>query len=218
MEITPEIIYEDAHLLVINKPAGLAVHEGHGTHYTLTDWLAARYPDSPLKEQRYGLVHRLDKDTSGVLLIAKDLNWFTYLQGLFKEHRIKKTYQAVVQGHLPNTEGMIDIPIARSQVYRTRFEANATGRPSRTVFKVLKPLLRYSHLELYPETGRTHQLRVHLSSIGHAIVGDRAYGGTGSTRALLHAARIAFESPTGQPLSFEVPLPADFQTFLNEAK
>src|SRR5215204_6882835 len=98
MVITPDIIYEDADLLVLNKPAGLTVHEGHGQDYSLVDWLAARYPDSPLKSHRYGLAHRLDKDTSGVLLIAKTAPWFTYLQERFKAHEMRKTYRAVVHG------------------------------------------------------------------------------------------------------------------------
>ncbi len=218
MVITPDIIYEDADLLVLNKPAGLTVHEGHGQDYSLVDWLASRYPDSPLKSYRYGLAHRLDKDTSGVLLIAKTPEWFTYLQARFKAHEMRKTYRAVVHGQLPSAEGVIDIPIARSQVFRTRFEANPKGRESKTAFKILKKFTKYSYLELYPETGRTHQLRVHLSSIGHPIVGDKAYGGSGSTRSLLHAVSIAFDSPAGKPLTFEAPLPEDFQTFLDEAK
>lgn len=229
MEI--QVIYKDQNLLVLNKPAGVLVHAANlkqGTEKTLTDWLLKNYPevrtvgDDPVT--RPGIVHRLDKETSGVLIVARNQETFNYLKSLFQRHLIKKTYLALVYGKLKEKSGIIDKPIGiksgstKRSIYSSKMQKEAI-----TEYKVIKFLKLngedYSLLEVSPKTGRTHQIRVHLTAIGHPIVGDRLYGGkhpapTGLTRQFLHARSIEFTLPTGERMRFEADLPEDIKFLL----
>ncbi|HEU4401835.1 MAG TPA: RluA family pseudouridine synthase, partial [Candidatus Polarisedimenticolia bacterium] len=175
-----DILHEDADLVVLNKPAGLTVHPGAGSRGgTLVNALLHHCRDlSGIGgAERPGIVHRLDRDTTGVLVIAKNDMTHRSLAGQFKERTVKKVYEALVWGRPRNREGTIDAPIARHPTARLKMAIRSGGRESRTRYRLLESLGAVSLVELCPETGRTHQLRVHLKSIGHPIVGDRHYGG-----------------------------------------
>ncbi len=288
----PQIIYENKDFLAVNKPAGLIVHgvrigyrpspignrEGDGRcpipdarlampEFTLVDWLLLRYPeiatvgDEPTL--RPGIVHRLDKDTSGVMLVARNQKTFEYLKSLFQKHEIKKTYLAVVLGELKQKEGTIDAPIGiltgstKRSVHSKKmmkeavteykvigyrkspignWESGIANRVSAIADKEKQtaiPYTRYpipeifSLLEIHPKTGRTHQIRVHLASIGHPIIGDKLYGvgtrrkGVGTnrlalsaTRLALHALSIEFVAPDGNRMRFEAEPPPEFMRFV----
>src|SRR5690349_11058218 len=207
------VVYEDDHLLVVDKPAGLVVHPapGHATG-TLVNALLAHLPGLKAGDDasRPGIVHRLDKDTSGLIVIAKDAATHAALAEQMKEHSTVKRYLALVEGHMPAPEGVIDAPIGRDPRRRQRMalvsEING-GREARTRFKVLREMRGRSLLELQLETGRTHQIRVHLASVGHPVVGDQTYGQPRPPkppRMVLHAARLEFAHPiTGEWVAFE---------------
>jgi len=229
MQKTIPILYEDEHVLVINKPAGLAVHgDGKTKEYVLTDWLLEHYPEieNVGEAARYdgkeiarpGIVHRLDRDTSGVLVIAKDQDSFEFLKKQFQDREIKKIYHALVHGVVKEEKGVIDRPIGRSASDFRRWSAQrgARGelREAITGYRVLSRGKKFSFIELSPKTGRTHQLRVHLKAINHPIVGDSLYagrlgGGLGMTRLALHASHIEFSLPDGKRASVEAPMPND---------
>ncbi|MBO9361994.1 MAG: RluA family pseudouridine synthase [Thermoflexus sp.] len=230
MDLTPEpipldILYEDADVVVIHKPAGMVVHPGAGhPSGTLIHAVLAHCPD--LKGVggmlRPGLVHRLDKETSGVLLIAKNDKAYHFLQAQFKARTVQKVYDALVIGH-PPPEGLIEAPIARDPRHRQRMAVVPNGRPARTRYRVVKTYEgrwgRYAFLEVYPETGRTHQIRVHLAYVGYSIVGDRVYGRRTALhcpRLFLHARSITLRLPSRlQPVTFEAPLPPDLTGVLD---
>lgn len=218
--MNPKVIFEDANLLVLDKPAGLVVHEGHGqTGTTLVDWLAQYLPKSPLKSERYGLLHRLDQDTSGVILVAKTLSAFEYYKKLFAKHQIKKTYLVLVHGRVSPDRGLIQIPLARHLVKRTKFEPAQTGRMAETEYQVERHYRDFTYLSAWPTTGRTHQLRVHFSSIGYPIVGDKVYGKKDNLgRQFLHAHQIEGVGLDGKKFKFTSPLAHDLKTYLNEIK
>ncbi len=223
------ILYEDEHLLAVDKPAGLVVHaDGRTKEPTLTDWVLEKYPtlkdvgglhtlDSGRYAPRAGILHRLDRETSGVILIAKDDETFYSLQRQFLDRSIEKTYHAFVAGELEKKEGIIELPIGRSRgdfrQWATGSEARGTLRDAKTAYRVLSEGGGSSLLELKPKTGRTHQLRVHLKALGHPIICDKRYGSAcalGFTRLALHAARLSVEWPKGRRLTVEAPLPRDF--------
>ncbi len=221
-----EIVFEDDHLMVINKPAGLVVHPAAGhTGDTLADLLLAYHPNiaqavNPGSQHRPGIVHRLDKDTSGLLIVAKTSAAMTQLAQQFQEHSITKRYLALVEGRLPLTEGAIDAPIGRNQRHRQRMTITAQhGRHAQTLFWVEREVSHFTLLRVQIITGRTHQIRVHLAAIGHPVVGDHLYGRPQPLeppRVFLHAAEIQLTHPiTGQPLTFQAALPSDLQTFLD---
>jgi len=233
------ILYEDEHLLVINKPAGMVVHPAPGhTSGTLVNALLARFPawaeldwwESEEDEEeagadypRPGIVHRLDKDTSGLLIVAKSAGARSALQAQFQARQVEKVYLALVHGVPPAPAGLIDAPIGRDPRQRKRMAVVAEGRPAVTAYRVLEPLGEYALLEVMPKTGRTHQIRVHLAFIGHPVVGDEVYGRRRSRlacpRQFLHAARLSFRHPvTGRPMEFSAPLPPDLQAVLEEAR
>ena len=216
----PKIIFEDANLLVLDKPAGLVVHEGAGHHqFTLADWLKKHLPHSPLAEERFGLLHRLDKDTSGLLLVAKTKSTFEYLKELFKQHEIAKEYLVLVHGRLVPEKGLICIPLSRHISKRTKFEPATDGRLAETSYQVKHYYPRYTYLFAYPRTGRTHQLRVHFGSLGHPVAGDKVYGKTDSApRQFLHAHQISFTDWKGKMRKFISPLPSDLSNFINGLK
>ncbi len=222
-----DIIYEDKDLLVINKAAGIVVHPAPGhSEDTLVNALLAHYPDlrSAGDETRPGIVHRLDKDTSGLLLVARNTQTLTALAEQMKHHEIVKRYLALVEGLVSLDHGSIDAPVGRDPRHRQQMTITALqGREARTHFRVLQRFDRHTLLLLQLETGRTHQIRVHLRAIGYPVVGDPVYGsGNGShgvkiPRQFLHAYQLEFRHPTtGQELVFEAPLPPDLQAVLDD--
>ena len=223
-EVPFEILYEDQDLVVINKPAGVVVHPAAG-HYekTLVHGLLARLKDlSGIGGTfRPGIVHRLDKDTSGLMVVAKNDQAHERLSRMFKERRVKKVYLALVHGVPQARAGRIVKPLGRHPVHRKKMAVVPGGRFAETIWRVKETFRRAALLELEPVTGRTHQLRVHLASIGHPIVGDALYGGAKphgpkARRQLLHAYKLSFEHPrTGERLSFEGALPPDFEEVLH---
>ncbi len=225
--LTPEaiplnIIYEDDDLLVIDKPAGLTVHPapGHPAH-TLVNAILARFPRlAALSDSlRPGIVHRLDKDTSGVMVVAKSSLAQVKLAEQFKAHSVVKAYLALVKGHLTPQNGIIEAPIGRDPRNRKRMAVVARGREARTEYQVVKYIGDYTLLEVRPETGRTHQIRVHLSAIGYPVVGDKVYGVKSSylSRQFLHASRLGFNLPsTGKYVEFKSELPSDLAQALKD--
>ncbi len=217
------IVHEDEDLLVVDKPAGLVTHPAPGhPDQTLANATLAHCPD--LKgvggELRPGLVHRLDKDTSGLIVIAKNDNAHAGLSAQFEERTVSKEYLAVVAGCPEPERAVIDAPIGRHPRDRKRMAVVSTGRPSVTEYRVARRLRGYSLLDVHPRTGRTHQIRVHMASIGHPVAADVIYGraAPGLDRHFLHARRLAFDHPrTGERLELECGLPDDLQAFLDEA-
>lgn len=218
-----DVIYADERLLVVSKPAGLVVHAGSGQRVpTLADGLLARYPQivrNGLDPTRAGLVHRLDAETSGLLLVALDPPTYDLLQAQFRERTVRKTYLALVQGRVAQEEAAIQAPLGRDPNNRTRYTVAVDGRYARTEFRVLERAASASYLEVDLITGRTHQIRVHMASIGHPILGDRVYGtrdaAARAPRQMLHAWRLRFFHPwQGMALEFTAQIPADITTVL----
>jgi len=218
-----EVLYEDDSVLAINKPPGLVVHPAPGHRSgTLVNALLHRWGGAVegLDPLRPGIVHRLDKDTSGVLIIARDTAALESLSRQFRRREVRKQYLALTWGRLERREGVIEGRIARDRVHRKRMSIQARGREALTRFEVVELFEQNSLVRLYPETGRTHQIRVHLAAIGHPIVGDVQYGRGQGARGLvprqaLHAVAISFRHPvTGLPMTLTAPLPADFAAAL----
>ncbi len=221
-----DIVYEDDDLLVINKQAGMVVHPAAGhADDTLVNALLARYPALQDAEgDRPGIVHRLDRDTSGLIIVAKNLPTQAALIEQMKRHEITKRYLALVEGNVSLDHGSIDAPIGRDQRHRQKMAVTAVGsREAITHFHVLERFQRHTLLLVQLETGRTHQIRVHLQAIGHPVVGDPVYG-SGHTnphiplhRQFLHASQLSFTHPiTGILLNLEAPLPADLDFVLHQ--
>jgi len=223
-DLPVDVIYEDAAVIAIDKPAGLTVHAGAGAHSgTLVNRLVARFQSLSKVggDERPGIVHRLDKETSGVLLVARTDAAHRALAAQFAERTVEKIYLALVHGSLKKEAGRIHSPIARDPVRRTRMTTKlASGRSALTDYRVLRrsPDAKFSYLEVKIGTGRTHQIRVHLASIGHPVVGDRLYGAPANSsihRNFLHANRISFDSPaTDERVTVSAPLPVELQNFL----
>ncbi|HEY4496921.1 MAG TPA: RluA family pseudouridine synthase [Candidatus Paceibacterota bacterium] len=249
--LEPKIIYENENVLAINKPAGLMIHGVGGKHFregtqreeeTLVDWIKENRPeivgvgDKDLdgnlpQNDRPGIVHRLDRYTSGVMLIAKTNEYFQYLKSLFQSHQIKKTYLALVVGWPDEDEGIINKPIGikDGSVKRTTFIKKAKMvREALTEYKVIRKFLfieddvehKYALVELRPQTGRTHQIRVHLASIGHPVVGDELYGKKDErfslNRYLLHADSIEFPKEEGDRVRFSADISDEFKEVLGK--
>jgi len=221
-----KIIYEDGDLLVIDKPAGMAVHPapGHPGH-TLANAIMAHLPDLPenMDWQRPGIVHRLDKDTSGVMVAAKSNIAQMSLMGQFKERSVAKAYLVMVKGHLTPKEGIIEAPIGRDRRHRQRMAVvpEDKGRQSRTDYTVIEYIGNYTLLEVRPETGRTHQIRVHLAAIGYPVAGDKVYGVKAPflSRQFVHAARLGFKHPrTGEYVEFTAELASDLAQALRDMR
>ena len=219
-----DIIYEDEDLLVINKVAGMVVHPAPGhLDDTLVNAVLAYCPELlGVEGLRPGIVHRLDRDTSGLIIVAKNARTQAALIEQMKQHEIVKRYQALVEGVVSVDSGSIDAPIGRDPRHRQQMAVTATGsREARTHFRVLERFHRHTLLLLQLETGRTHQIRVHLKAIGHPVVGDSVYG-SGNTRGshslkrqFLHAFQLIFTHPsTGLVLELEAPLPEDLKAVL----
>ncbi len=222
-----EIVYEDADLLVINKPAGMVVHPAAGhSSGTLVNAVLAHTPElrDVGESGRSGIVHRLDKDTSGLILVAKTVAAHENLQRQFKSRSVAKIYIALVEGHLAPPQGLIDVPIGRDKQQRKRMAIVPDGRVARTAFKAAeffdKGAQHYTLVEVRPQTGRTHQIRVHLAWLKFPIVGDSVYGRRRKTilplrRHFLHAQSLAFRLPSDdRELVLTAPLPPDLSAVL----
>jgi 23S rRNA pseudouridine1911/1915/1917 synthase len=221
------IVYEDDALLVVNKPAGMVVHPaaGHSTG-TLVNAVLGHSPDLVIgNAERPGIVHRLDRDTSGLIVIAKTDAALENLQQQFARQAVHKTYLALVHGRVQPSRGKIDAPVGRDPRDRKRMAVTAVqaARAAQTVFAVVERMADTTLLRVEPHTGRTHQIRVHLAFIGHPVVGDPVYGPHGANnlglrRQFLHAWQLAFTHPvTGAALTFTAPLPLDLQQALRRA-
>ena len=233
-----KILYEDKDIIAIDKPSGISVHaDGRSKEKTISDWFVKKYPKaknvgesifSDGKEiKKPGIVHRLDKETSGVLLLAKNQKAFEFLKNQFKDREIKKTYNAIVSGWFKDDRGVIIKPIGRSP---SDFRRRLAGRGARgelreatTEYRVLKRFqirsLKFTSLEVRPKTGRTHQIRVHMKFLNHPVVCDSLYDPKGFClkelgRLALHAKAIAFKDLKGEVVKVESPLPEEFKKFL----
>lgn len=221
-----DIVYEDEHILVINKPAGMVVHPAPGhTKGTLVNALLYHVPDlaGVGGVKRPGIVHRLDKETSGLLVVAKSGESLVALARQMKERRIMRRYLALVHGVVAVDAGTVDAPIGRHPVKRQQMAVVPDGRPAVTHFRVLERMRNATYLSLRLETGRTHQIRVHMAFIGHPVIGDDKYGRADPHLIeyghALHAAELAFEHPiTGRPMEFRAPLPAAFEACLEKLR
>jgi 23S rRNA pseudouridine1911/1915/1917 synthase len=234
-EIYLDILYEDEYLLAVDKPKGMVVHPSFGhSEGTLVNailgylqragdgrWAIPSTSGHVGDMVRPGIVHRLDKGTTGVILIAKDLKTQEMLSSLFKERIVQKTYRAIVEGIVRKNEGIIAESIGRHPIQRKKMAVvKRRGRESETAYKILQKLDGFTYIEAYPRTGRTHQIRVHLAHIGHPVVGDEAYGRKAkhaTDRTLLHAYTIFFPHPVkGSPIVIQAPVPEDMTKFLAE--
>ncbi len=220
-----EILYEDPAVIAVNKPAGMVVHSGAGVHSgTLVNALLHRFSalSGVAGELRPGIVHRLDRFTSGVILVARTDAAHRDLSAQFSGRKVEKIYLALVHGHLKSPSGRITKPIARDPVRRTRMTSRlARGRDAVTDYKVLEVFQNFSLLEVRIGTGRTHQIRVHLASLGHPVVGDKLYGAPASPlgRYFLHARQISFTSPSsGERVTVIAELASDLQHHLDELR
>ena len=224
-EIPIDIIYEDKDIVVVNKPKGMVVHPANGNiDGTLVNAIMAICKDSLSGiggEIRPGIVHRLDKDTSGLLIVAKNDKAHVNMSEQIKNHEVKKTYIALVRGIVKENEATIDMPIGRSRSDRKKMAVDRNGRNAVTHIKVLKRYDKYTLLEVNIETGRTHQIRVHLSHIGYPIIGDCTYSNGknefGVVGQCLHAKCLEFKHPvTGKEIKLEAPLPDYFENILKK--
>ena len=224
-EIPIDIIYEDSDIIVVNKPKGMVVHPANGNpDGTLVNAIMAICKDSLSGiggEIRPGIVHRLDKDTSGLLIVAKNDKAHVNMSEQIKNHEVKKTYIALVRGIVKENEATIDMPIGRSCSDRKKMAVDKNGRNAVTHIKVLKRYDKYTLLEINIETGRTHQIRVHLSHIGYPIIGDYIYSNGknefGVIGQCLHAKCLEFKHPvTGKEMKLEAPLPDYFEDILKK--
>ncbi|HEX5395120.1 MAG TPA: RluA family pseudouridine synthase [Candidatus Saccharimonadales bacterium] len=214
------IIYQDDDVIVINKPAGVLTHSKGALNLepTVASFIAAKLKDKTLSGNRAGIVHRLDRPTSGVIICARNTSALKWLQREFAGRKAKKFYNAIVEGEIKPQAAIIDAPIGRNPNKPQTFKAMAGGKPAQTEYKV-KEIYRkdnrvYSLIELKPRTGRTHQIRVHLAYIGHPVAGDGVYGkGGADTPLLLHARKLELTLPNGKRKSFLAPLPGTFKEF-----
>src|SRR3989344_6391072 len=228
------IIYEDGDFLIIDKPSGLLTHpvNREDKSPSVVGWVLEKYPEVAQVQDEYGrsvgewtdlrpgIVHRLDRDTSGLLLIAKTQPAFNYLKKLFSERKIKKTYLALVYGQLKNKTGIIETPLGKlgtRQTIKISGKQQLKEKSAVTEYKVLREFTGYSLVEVSPQTGRTHQIRIHLKSIGHPVVCDKIYAGKRYDcplelgRLFLHAQRLSFVSPSGTVISVESGLPLELE-------
>jgi 23S rRNA pseudouridine1911/1915/1917 synthase len=222
-DIPVTILYEDEYLLVIDKPKDMVVHPslGHRTGTLVNAILNYVGEEGRPGDERPGIVHRLDKGTTGVIVVAKDSKTQEVLSRQFHERSVEKVYRAVVEGVVRDEEGIVEGDIGRHPVERKRMAlVDKGGRYSFSFFKVLKRLKGFTYVEVRPKTGRTHQIRVHMNHVGHPVVGDELYGKRAkrlAERPLLHAFRIAFNHPVhGTRLTVEAPIPADIEAFVRE--
>ena len=221
-EIPLSVIYEDEDILVIDKPAGMVVHPAPGHRRdTVANALLARLPgiEEVGDEQRPGIVHRLDMDTSGLMVAAKNRRAHRHVSGQIKDRSVLKGYTALAKGNIYPPEGVIKARIGRDNRNRKRMAVVDLGREAETSYRAVESAPGYTLLEVFPKTGRTHQIRVHLSALGYPIVGDALYGGKDPRleRQFLHAHLLGIRLPgTGDYMEFTSPLPADLKAFLSQ--
>lgn len=224
--LEPAILHEDEHLVVVDKPIGLVTHASPGSPGpSLASVLAARGLAGGGEEDRPGIVHRLDKETSGLLVVARDAETLGALQRMMRRREIEREYIALVHGRPPSLAGRIEAPIGRDPINRTRRAVDGVGaRPAITHFELLEAFPDYTLEAVHLETGRTHQIRVHFAAIGHPVVGDPVYGPSSSDslgleHQALHAHRLAFDHPaTGERIELTSPLPGEFQAALDQLR
>jgi 23S rRNA pseudouridine1911/1915/1917 synthase len=226
-EIDLEIIYEDDDCVVIHKPLGVLTHSkgAFNPEPTVATWLHAHVAKIAAKKDkphllgdnpsdRAGIVHRLDRATSGVMICAKTPDAHAWLQKQFSQRRVKKTYQAIVSGSLEPKEAIIDMPIERNPKKPQTFRVGVNGKAATTTYRVEKENATMSLVRLQPKTGRTHQLRVHMQHLGHPIFGDTLYGGKPADRLYLHAQELELTLPNRERRTFSVPVPESFEELL----
>lgn len=213
-EIELKVLYEDDDCVVVEKPIGLLTHSkgAFNPEATVATWLRGRLRS--MEGERAGIVHRLDRATSGVMICAKTPEAHTWLQKQFSQRKVKKSYAAIIKGQLENPEAIIDMPIERNPKHPQTFRVGANGKPAVTDYSVLEVGDTYSLVELRPHTGRTHQLRVHLAHLGHPIVGDTLYKGSPADRLYLHARRLELTLPNRERKIFTSELPDSFSELM----
>ena len=222
-ELSLNIVFEDDDIAIIDKPSGMVVHSGAGH---LTDTMAnaavTRWPkiSSVGDTDRPGIVHRLDRDTSGLLIIALNPTAYNNLTLMIKKHEIERIYTALVHGHPKSSTGTIDAPIGRDPHHRTRQAVNEDGRPALTHYEVIREIGQFSFIKVRLETGRMHQIRVHMTAIGHPIAGDQTYGKrqgiANLSRQFLHASKLTFNHPiSSEKISVTSKLPDDLQSAIS---
>ena len=214
-DIDLPILYEDDDVLVVDKPAGVISH-ARGKFWNEPSVASFVRQKTGQAGERAGIVHRLDRVTSGVMVCAKNFEALSFLQKQFSQRGIKKVYKAIVRGHLQPPEAIIDMPIGRNPAKPQTFHVNNEGKAARTRYKVEQSFGAYDLVKLEPETGRTHQLRVHLHEIGHPIIGDHLYIGEPGERLYLHAISLELTLPGGERKTFESPLPPEFKKFMDK--
>jgi 23S rRNA pseudouridine1911/1915/1917 synthase len=208
------ILYEDDDCIVINKPVGLLTHSkgAFNPEPTIATFIASKL--TGLVGDRAGIVHRLDRATSGVIICAKNPEALSWLQKQFAQRRTKKTYYAAIEGQLEPKQAIIDMPIERNPKSPKRFRVGRAGKSAQTAYKVIKTNGAYSLVELKPVTGRTHQIRVHLKQLGHPIVGDVLYDGKEYERLMLHAASLELTLPNRERKVFSARVPSEFNAIM----
>ncbi len=214
-------VYEDPDIKVVIKPAGMLVHptSSHQQEPTVVDAILHETTDDDAV--RPGIVHRLDRNTSGLIILAKSKSAKEYMQKQFQTHQVKKTYLALVIGHLKDAQAVISVPLDRSKTHPLRRVADPQGKPAQTAYKVLESIGNYDLVEAKPTTGRTHQLRAHFAHLGHPIVGDKLYGADAYLdlgRYFLHAAELEFVSPNNTKVHVSAPLPNELQAVLQKIR
>jgi len=209
-DISLPIIYEDEDCVVIDKPVGLLTHSKGDFNPEATVATFLRKYVKDMAGSRAGIVHRLDRATSGVIICAKNSGALSWLQKQFSQRKAKKTYIAIVQGSMREHEALIDMPIERNPKAPATFRVGVNGKHAKTYYKILETNGALSLLELKPETGRTHQLRVHLAQLGHPIVGDTLYGGKVAERLFLHAHELEITLPSRERKTFTSAMPVEF--------
>ena len=216
-EHTLPILYMDDNVIVIDKPAGILTHAKGALNdeFTVAEFFR-KYTTYHTDSNRPGIVHRLDRDTSGVMIGARNEEAATMLQKQFADRKTKKEYVAVVSGHLDQPTALIDLPIGRNPTAPSTFRVDPGGKPAQTVYQVIKSDDRTTLVSLRPKTGRTHQLRVHMQYMGTPIVGDRVYGGYDSPRLMLHAHKLELTIPGGERKVFAVDVPSLFSDYVKE--
>ena len=216
-EHTLPILYMDDNVIVIDKPAGILTHAKGALNdeFTVAEFFR-KYTTYHIDSNRPGIVHRLDRDTSGVMIGARNEEAATMLQKQFADRKTKKEYVAVVSGHLDQPTALIDLPIGRNPTAPSTFRVDPGGKPAQTVYQVIKSDDRATLVSLRPKTGRTHQLRVHMQYMGTPIVGDRVYGGYDSPRLMLHAHKLELTIPGGERKVFAVDVPSLFSDYVKE--
>lgn len=213
-DIDLPIIYQDNDVLVIDKPAGVISHS-RGKYWNEPSVASFIRQITGQDGERAGIVHRLDRATSGVMVCAKNQDTRAFLQKQFADRKVSKTYIAVVSGHLEPAQAIIDMPIERNPKLPSTFRVGSNGKAAQTAYKVIKSTDMYDEVELEPKTGRTHQLRVHLSHQGHSIVGDKLYAGEEAARLYLHAHKLKLSLLDGKVRTFTSPLPPEFKAILS---